>query len=220
MEGIEAIETRLSPLEAFGATSETAENADPIQVNVLLESLVRLGQEQAQYKGATTNTQLRHEEILRDPQDQVVQLGLRILKAEEDSRGLKTRNQVSQIEARVQALEDLAKKTEGPKTSTAPGPPQGFDPNAVAHLAWELGQVKSYFERQIWTPGHNMDALKAQLQEEHLRSKRVTPMDRGCYPDRSEMAPQGPFGRVFPRTLAGVPGRAKQPVHTSTTGQA
>ena len=49
-------------------------------------------------------------------------------------------------------------KTEGPKTSPAPGPPEGFDPNAIAHLAWELGQVKTYLEGKkghsgtIWTP--------------------------------------------------------------------
>ena len=175
MQGINAIQTLLSPLEALGATNETAEHADASQVNRLLESLARLEQEQAEYKRATTNTQRRHEEVLRETQDQVVQLGLRILKTEEDSRGLKTRDQVGQIEARVQALEDLAKETEGPKTSPAPGPPEGFDPNAVAQLAWELGQVKSCFEGQIRTFGHNMDPLKAQLQEEHLRPKGVHP---------------------------------------------
>ena len=38
-----------------------------------------------------------------------------------------------------------------------------------------------------------MDALKVQLQEEHLRPKGVNPMDRGYYPDRSDTAPRGPF---------------------------
>ena len=69
MEGIKAIETRLSRLEAFGATNETAENADPSQVNVLLESLTRLEQEQAQYKGATTKTQRRQEKLKKTPED-------------------------------------------------------------------------------------------------------------------------------------------------------
>ena len=71
---------------------------------------------------------------------------MRILKTEESSRGLKTRDQVGQTEARVQPLEDLMTKTEGRKTSPAPGAPEGFDPNAVAHLAWQLGQVKLYVE--------------------------------------------------------------------------
>ena len=130
-------------------------------------------------------------------QDQVLQLGLRILKTEEDPRGLKGPDQVGQIEARVQALEDLTSKTEGPKTSPAPGPPEGFDPNAVAHLAWELGQVKFYSEGQIRTLRHNMDALKAQPQEEHLRPKGVNPMDRSYYPDGAEPGPRGPFGGYF-----------------------
>ena len=39
MEEIKAIETRLSQLEALGATNKAAGNADPSQVNVLLESL-------------------------------------------------------------------------------------------------------------------------------------------------------------------------------------
>ena len=94
MEGIKAIETRLSRLEALGATNETTENADSNQVNVLLDSLARLEQEQAQYKGATTNTQRRHAKLLRETQDQVVRLRLRIVKTEEDSRGLKARDQV------------------------------------------------------------------------------------------------------------------------------
>ena len=179
MEGSKAIETRLSRLEALGATKETAEHADPNLVNVLLESKARLEQEHAQYNGATTNAQRRHEEVLRETQNQVVQLGLRILKTKEDSRGLKTRDQVGQIEARVRALENLAKKSEGPKTSSASGPPEGLDPNAVAHLAWELGQVKLYFEGQIRTLRHKMDALKAQLQQEHLRPKEGNLMDRG-----------------------------------------
>ena len=90
MEEIEAIDTRFSRLEALGATKEAAGNADPSQVNVLLESLARLEHEHAQYKGATTNTQRRHEEVLRETQDLVVQLGIRILKTEQDSIGLKT----------------------------------------------------------------------------------------------------------------------------------
>ena len=158
MEGIKAIETRLSRVEALAATVDPAGNADPSQVNVLLESLARLEQEHAQYKGATTNTQRGQEEVLRENQDQVVQLGIKILKTEEDSRGLRTRDLVGQREARVQALEDLAKKTESPETSPAPGPPEEFDPNAIAHLAWDLGQVKTYFDGKrgqsgtIWTP--------------------------------------------------------------------
>ena len=110
---------------------------------MLLESLARREHEHAQYKEATTNTQRRQEEVLRETQEQVVELGVRILKTEEDSRGLKTLDHVGQIEARVQALEDLAKTTEGPKISPAPGPPKGFDQNAVAHLERELVQKKS-----------------------------------------------------------------------------
>ena len=206
MEEIKAIETRLSRREALGAPKETEEHADPSQVNLILESLARLEQEQAQYKGATTNTQRCHEEVLRETQEQVVQLGLRILKTDENSSGLKSRDQVGQIEARVRALEDLAKKTEGPKTSAAPGPPEGFDRNAVAHLAWELGKVKSYFEGQIRTLGHTMDALKAQLQEEHLRPKGLNPMRT--------------LWGIWPPSLTGVRGRAKQPARASTKGQA
>ena len=44
MEEIKAAETRLSRLEALGATDEAAGNADPNQVNVLLEALARLEQ--------------------------------------------------------------------------------------------------------------------------------------------------------------------------------
>ena len=197
MEDIKAIETRLSQLEALPATHEAVENADPSQVNVLLEALARIEQEQAQYKGATTNTLRRHEEVLRETEDQAVQLGMRILKTEEDSRGLKTRDKVGQLEVRVQALEGLAQNIEGRKTSPAPGPPECFDANAVAHLARELGQVKSYFEGQIRTLGHHTDALIAQLQEEHLRPRGVSPMDRGYYPDRAEPAERGPFGEYF-----------------------
>ena len=127
MEGIKATETPLSQLEALGATIQAAGNADTSQVNVLLESLTRLEHQHAQYKGPATNTQRRQEEVPRETQDQVVQLGMRILKTEEDSRGLKTRHQVNQIEARVQAFGDLAKKTEGPKTSPARGLPEGCD---------------------------------------------------------------------------------------------
>ena len=192
MRGIKGRKTRLSRLEALGTTNKTAERADPSQLNVSMESLARLEQEQAQYKGATTETQRHHEKVLRETRDQVVQLGLRILKTREDSRGLKTRDQVGQKEARVHALEDLAQKTEDPQTSPA------FDPNAVAHVASELGQVKSYFEGEIRTLRHNMDALKALLQEEHLRPKEVNPMDQGCHPDRSEPAPRRPFGSCFP----------------------
>ena len=76
---------------------------------MLLQSLAEPKQEYAVYKGATTNTQRRQEEVLRETQDQVVQLGTRILTTEDDSRGLKTLDHVGQIEARVQALEDLAK---------------------------------------------------------------------------------------------------------------
>ena len=205
MEEIKAIETRLSRLEALGATNEAAGNADPSQVNVLLESVARLQHEQAQYKGTTTNMQRLQEEVLRETQDQVPQLGMRILKTEEDSRGLKTLDHLGQIEARVQALEDLAKKTEGPKTSPAPGPPEGFDRNAIAHLERELLQVKSYFEGQISTLGQNMDAVMAGLREEHLRPRRVSPMDRRNDPDRPETAPRGPFGGCVPK-----PSRASQ----------
>ena len=126
MEEIKALETRLTRPEALEATNEAAGNADPSQVNVLLEVLARIEQEYAQYKGATTNTQRRHEEVLRETQDQVFQLGMRILKTEEDSRGLKTRDNVGQLEVRVQALEDLAKKTEGPKTSPVQGRPKAL----------------------------------------------------------------------------------------------
>ena len=113
---------------------------------MLLVSLARLQHKHAQYKEATTKMQRRQEEVLRETQDQVVQLGRRILKTEEDARRLKTRDHVRQIEARVQALEDVAKKTEGAKTSEAPGPPESFDPNASAHQARELGQVKAEFK--------------------------------------------------------------------------
>ena len=119
--GFKAIESLLRPLEALGATNQAAGNADPSLVNVLLEWLARLEQEHAQYKGATTNTQRRQEEVFRETHDQVVQVGMRILKIEEDSRGLRTRDHVGQKEARIQALEDLTKKTEGPKTYRAPG---------------------------------------------------------------------------------------------------
>ena len=98
----------------------------------------------------------------------------------------------------VQALEDLAKNTEDPKTSSAPGPPKGFDPNAVAHVERELVQVKSYFEGQIRTLGQNVDATMAQLREKHLSPRGVTPMGRGYYPDRAEPAQRGPFGGYFP----------------------
>ena len=188
MEEIKAMRTGLSRLEALAATSEAAGNADPSKDNVLLESLARREQEQAQYKGATTNMQRRQEEVLRETQDQVVQLQMRILKTEKESRGIKTLDHVCQIEVRVQALEDLAKKTDGPKTSPDPGPPEGFDRNARAHLEGELVQVNSYFEGQIRTLGQNMDALMAQLREEHLRPRRVSPMDQGYYPDRAEPA--------------------------------
>ena len=198
MEGIKAIETQLSRLEALGTTNKTAENADPSQVNVLLESLSRLEQEHAQYKGATTDTRRCHEEVLRETQDQVVQLGMRILKTEEDSRELKTRDQVGQIEARVQALEDVARKIEGLKTSPAPGPLEGFDRNDLAHLEGELVQLKSYFEGHIGTRGQNVDALSAQLREEHLRPTGVSPMDGGYYPDSAELVPRGPFGGYGP----------------------
>ena len=198
MEEINAIETRLSPLEASGVPNEAAGNADPSQVNVLLESQARLEHKHAQYKGATTNMQLRQEEVLKETQDQVFQLRVRILKTEEDSRGLKTLDHVGQIETRVQALQDLAKKTEGPKTSPAQRPPEGFVRNAVAHPEGELVQVKSYFEGQIRTLAQNMDALMAQMREEHLRPRGVSPMDRGYYPDRAKPAPGGPFGGYGP----------------------
>ena len=99
---------------------------------------------------------------------------------------------------RVQALENLTKNTEGPKTSQPPGPPEGLDQNAVAHLEGELVQVKTYFEGQMRTLGHNMDALMAQLRQEHLRPRGVSPMDRRYYPDRAERAPRGPFGGYGP----------------------
>ena len=191
MEEIKAIETWLSQLEASGATNKAADNADPSQVNMLLESLARLEQEHAQYKGATSNTQRRHEEVLRETQNQVVQLEMRILKTEEDSRGLKTGDHVGQLEARIQVWEGLGKNTEGPKTSPAPGPPEGFHTKAVPHVERELVQIKLYFEGQIRTLGQNMNALMAQLREEHLRPRGVNPMDRGYYPDRAGPAPRG-----------------------------
>ena len=197
MDGIKAIETQLGQLEELRAPNEAAENADPSQVNVLLESLARLEQEQAQYKGATTNTQRRQEEVLRETQDQVVQLGVRILKTEDDPRGLKTLDHVGHIEAPLQALEDPARTTEGPRTSPAPGPPESLDRNAVAYLEREVGQVESYFEGKIRTLGHNMDTLMAQLQEEHLEPRGVNPMDRGYYPYRAEPAHGGLFGGYF-----------------------
>ena len=120
---------------------------------MLLEALARIEPEQAHYKGATTNTQRHHEEVLRETQDRVVQLEMRILKTGDDSRGLKSRDHVGQLELRVQALEDLAQNIEGLRTSPAPELPEGFDPNAVAHLARELGQVNSYFEGQMRTLG-------------------------------------------------------------------
>ena len=145
MEEIKAIETRLTRLDILGATNEAAGNADPSQVNVLLEALARIEQEHAQYKGATINTQRRNEEVLRETQDQFVQLGMRILKTEEDSRGLKTRDHVGQLEVRVQALEDLAKNTEGPKTSPAPGPPEKLSPKHLCSSGKRAraGQVAS-----------------------------------------------------------------------------
>ena len=42
-----------------------------------------------------------------------------------------------------------------------------------------------------------MDALMAQLPEEHLRPRGVYPMDRGYHPDRAEPAPRGPFRGYF-----------------------
>ena len=197
MEEFKAKETRLGQLEALRAPNEAAKNADPSQVNVLLESLARLEHEPAKYRGATTNTQRRQQEVLRETQDQVVQLAVRILETEDDRRGLKTLDHVGQIEARLQALEDPAKTTEGPKTSPAPGPPESLDQNAVAYLERELGQVKSYLEGKMRTLGHNMDTLMAQLQEEHLEPRGVNPIDRGYYPDRAEPAPGGPFGGYF-----------------------
>ena len=126
---------------------------------------------------------------------------MKILKTEEHSGGLNTGDQVGQVEVRVQALEGLAQNIAGPKTSPAPGLPEGFDSNAVAHLAWQLGQVKSYFEGRLRTSGQNMNALMAQLQEEDLRPRGVNPMDRGYYPDRGEWAPRGPFGGYFFKPL-------------------
>ena len=79
---------------------------------------------------------------------------MRILKTEEDSRGLKTRDHVGQLDVRIQVFEDLAKNTDGPKRSRAPQPPEGLDLNAVAHLERELVHVNSYFEGQIRTLGH------------------------------------------------------------------
>ena len=84
MEEMKAIDTRLRRLEALSATNEATGNADASQVNVLLQSRARLEHEHAPYKGATTNTQRRKEEVLRETQDRVVQLGMRILKTEED----------------------------------------------------------------------------------------------------------------------------------------
>ena len=193
LQGIKATETWLSRLEALGGTNKTAGNADPSQVIVLLESLARLEQEHAHYKGAATNPQRRQEEVVRETQDQVVQLGMRILKTEEDSRGLKTRYHVCQIEARVQAMEDLAKNTEGLKTSPAPGLPEGIDGNAVAHLESERVQGG-----HIRTLRQNMDALMAQLREKHPRPRGSSPMYRGYYPDRAEPAPRGPLGGYVP----------------------
>ena len=146
MEEIKAIDTRLSAPEALGPTHEAAESVYPSQVNVLLEALARIEQEEARYKGATTKTQQRHEEVLREAHAHVVQLGIRILKTGKDCRGLKTRDQVRQLEVRGQRSEGFAQNIEGLKTSPAPGLPEGFYPNVVAHLARELGQVKSYFE--------------------------------------------------------------------------
>ena len=40
-------------------------------------------------------------------------------------------------------------------------------------------QVKPYFEGQKRTLGQNMDALIAQLWEEHLRPRGASPMDQG-----------------------------------------
>ena len=62
MEKKRAMETRLTQLE------------DPSQVNVLLEFLATLEQEYVQYKGASANSQRHHEKVLRETQDQVVQL--------------------------------------------------------------------------------------------------------------------------------------------------
>ena len=84
MEEMKAIDTQLSGLEALGATNEAAGNAEASQVNVLLQSRAGLEHEHAPYKGATTNTQRRQEEVFRETQDRVVQLGMRILKSEED----------------------------------------------------------------------------------------------------------------------------------------
>ena len=122
---------------------------------------------------------------------------MRILKTEEHSRGLKTRDHVGQLEARIKALEDLSRNTEGPKTSPAPGPPEGFHTNAVPHVERELVQVKLYFEGQIRTLGQNISALMAQLREEHPRPRGAHPMDRGYYSDRAGPAPRGPFGGYF-----------------------
>ena len=179
---MKATETRWSRLESLGATNEAAGNADPSQVNVLLEPLARLEHEHAQYKGATTNTERNQEEVLRETQDQVDQLGMRILKNEEDSRGLMTRDHNGQIEARVQALKDLAKKTEGPKISPARGQHEGFDRNAVAHLEGELVQVKFVF------PGANKDD-RAKYGCPDGPTARGTPQPQGSSPDGPRLLP-------------------------------
>ena len=59
-------------------------------------------------------------------------------------------------------------------------------------------QVKSHFEGQIRALRQNMDALMAQVREEHLKPRGVNPMDRGCYPDRAEPASRVPFGGYLP----------------------
>ena len=122
---------------------------------------------------------------------------MRILKSEQFSRRLKTRDRVGQLEVQVEALEGLSQNTEGSMTCHAQWPPEGFDPNAVRHLARELGQVKSYFEGQIRTVGHNMDTLMARMQEEHLRPRGANPMRT--------------FWGIFLGTLTGVRGRTKHP---------
>ena len=157
--------------------------------------MTKTEQDDAQYKAATTNTQRSHETVLMEAQDHIVQLGMRIRKLESVEI---PPDYVDQLGVRVQALENMAKRKEGPSTSLAPAPPEGFDPNAVAQLARELGQVKSYFKGQIRTLGQNMDALMNQLQEEHLPSMRGNPMDRGYYPRRAEPAPRGPFWGYVP----------------------
>ena len=148
-------------------------------------SMTKNEQDDAQY-----NTQRRHETVLKEAQDHIVQLGMRIQKSESVEI---PRDHADQLGVRVQALENMAKRKEGPSTSLAPGLAEGFDPNAVAQLPKELGQVKSYLKGQIRTLGQNMDALMDQLQEEHLRSMRGNPMDRGYYPEEAEPARRGPF---------------------------